>query len=222
MSPKYHKQTEARELRGNGLSLKEIAEKLNVSKSSASRWCSDIKLTTTQKRKLENKQQEAALKGRKRAAKLKRERKKKRINKSKNKGRDRVGQVTKRDRYIAGLMLYSGEGDKKDGRVAVSNTNPKIITFMAKWFEEFFDVRPDSLKAELYIHDNLDVEKAINFWSENTRIPAKNFLEPYVVEDKPNKHRKNKHKFGVIKIRFHDCDVHREIIGSVESILEDS
>ena len=52
----------ARELRAQGLSLREIAERIECAKSSISEWVRDIQLTSTQIERLELKQDRARAK----------------------------------------------------------------------------------------------------------------------------------------------------------------
>lgn len=213
-------QRKAKEMRRQGISMVKIAKELNVSKSSIYRWCQNIQLNDKQKRRLEENKLKAMQKARKKAMKRKSEIKQKRIKKMNKKGQERVGNLSKRDKYIAGLMLYSGEGAKTDGKVEIANTNPEIINFMLKWFNKFFNKKPSDFRAELYIHDNLNIQKAIDFWQKYTKIPIENFLDPYIVKNKENRTHKNNHKYGVLKIGFCSCGVHREIMGSIEKILK--
>lgn len=60
----------ARALRQEGLSYREIQEKIKVSKSSISRWCKDIKLNSKQNNRLKDKKRKGAAKGRKTILKL--------------------------------------------------------------------------------------------------------------------------------------------------------
>ena len=212
----------AQRMRKQGFSMVKIANELDVSKSSVYRWCRNIELTEKQKLKLEKSKLKAMKRARKKAAKQKSKLKEKRIRKNKKKGLKKVGDLSKRDKYIAGLMLYSGEGAKTDGRVEIANTDPKIIIFMLDWFKEFYNKKPDDFRAELYIHDNLEVDKAIDFWQKYTKIPSVNFLDPYIVENNPDRLRGNTHKNGVLKIGLHDCNLHRQIIGSIEAVLQNN
>lgn len=216
---KLKAQRKAKEMRKQGISMVKIAKELNVSKSSVYRWCQDIKLTNEQKSKLQENKSKAMKKARKKAMERKSEIKEKRIKENRKKGKQRVGKLSERDKYIAGLMLYSGEGAKTDGRVEIANTNPQIIKFMLDWFNYFFNKKPSDFRAELYIHDNLDSQKAIDFWHKYTKIPIEKFLEPYIVKNNKNRIHKNIHEYGVLKIGFCSCKIHREIMGSIEKIL---
>lgn len=216
---KKKEKKQARKLRKQGLSYSEIQERVNVSKNSISLWCRDIKLNKSQKERLKENIRKGSEKGRKITARKKKIRKKKRIKKSKDKGKKKVGAVNKRDRFVAGLMLYEGEGSKTDGRVELANTSPKVIKFMIEWFQEFFDKKPKDFKVSLYIHDNLDINKALEFWSDLTKIPKENFRDPYIVKNNEDSLKRNRHEYGVARIEFSDIDVHRQIIGSISKIL---
>src|SRR5206468_2030516 len=94
-------------------------------------------------------------------------------------GRRRVGNLTERDLLIAGTALYAGEGSKTDGGVKFANSDPRMISLFCTWLRQFFEPDEARLRAHLYLHQGLDLERAISFWSEVTAIPASQFNKPY-------------------------------------------
>ena len=71
-------------LRRRGMSIKDIARKVGVSQSTASRWCSDIILSADQRSTLEKKRKEAGTKALAPWIDRNRELKKKDIEKQRN------------------------------------------------------------------------------------------------------------------------------------------
>src|ERR1700751_2802959 len=94
----------ARELRGNGLSVREVAAIVGVSQSSASLWVRDIRLTSAQRRALDERGE--------RGRDLARSRKSARARDLRRSYQEE-GRGLARERgpgYAAGCMLYWAEG----------------------------------------------------------------------------------------------------------------
>ena len=80
--------------------------------------------------------------------------------------------------YIAGLMLYLGEGNKKSQyTISVSNTDPKLIKFFICWMEKFFFVERKDVKAGLHLYENMDIEKEKKFWKNTLGIKKGQFYK---------------------------------------------
>lgn len=207
-------------LRKEGLSVKEIQRRLRVSRSSVSLWVRDIKLTKKQLEKLYLNKRTGALKGSIIAAMNKRRRREELTEKLKKEGEKEVGTISKRDKFIAGVAMYLGEGGKTDKNIQISNSNPKVIKFMAGWLREYGKVPEEKLRGALYIHDNLNETKAKRFWSKLTGIPLKQFTKTYIVQNNPKRLRKIKHSYGVFRVTVSNANLHRKIMGWIEGIFK--
>ena len=123
------------------LSYTQIRKRLGVPKSTLSYWLRGFPLS--EERILELRRQ-----GWKKAeAKIERfcaaMRKKKELKEREifNKYKKRFDKLSKDTFFVAGLMLYLGEGDKKNyNRISLANTDPEIIKFFIKWMVDFFDI----------------------------------------------------------------------------------
>lgn len=218
-SGKLEEKQIAIELRKKGLSYKQILQKVNVSKDSVSRWCRDIILTPEQMEELLHRKLKGSEKGRIIGAKKNQEKRTKEIETMLNEGINEIGELSKRDRFLIGIALYAGEGGKKNLQFA--NSDPKIINFMMTWFREFCNVPENKFRGAIWIHDNLDANKAKEFWSNLTKIPHHQFYKTYIAENKVNsrKIRKNIHKFGVFSIQYSNTKAHRKILGWMSGVL---
>lgn len=218
---KLSEKEQAIKLRKRGLSYKEILKKVIVSKSTLSIWCRHIALTTSQLERLENRKLKGAELGRFRGAKIQQQI---RIEKTKmliRSGIKEVGNLNKRDRFIAGIALYLGDGLKGDQGVGFSNSNPKIVRFMMKWFREFCSIPESKFTGQIWIHDNLNESKAKKFWSVLTNIPLSQLQKSYVAKNKTEskKIRKKLHKNGVFAIRVNSREKQRKLIGWMSGVL---
>lgn len=214
----------AQAFRKQGWSYGEILRIIPASKDTISRWCRDIKLNKKQLLKLYKNQRSGGLKGSIIGAK---NQQKKRLEDTAillNQGMKDVGQLEKRERFIAGLALYAAEGTKKDGRCEFTNSNPLLIQFMSKWFREFCNIQDSRLRGAIWIHDGLEPNKAKEYWSSISEIPQSQFHKTYIAVDKRNskKVRKNIHNFGVFSIRFVDTTIHRLLTGWIAGMLKTS
>jgi len=125
------KKLQAQNLRRKGYSYPHIQDVLGVPKSTLSGWCRDIALTEEQALELFKNKLKGAAKGRVIGAKRQQERRLREIENLLIEGRKEIGELTKRDRFIVGVALYVAEGTKTDKACNFSNSDPKLITFMA-------------------------------------------------------------------------------------------
>ena len=211
----------ALKLRKKGLSYNEIQKKVSVSKDTLSRWCRDIILTPNQMERLKNRKLNGAERGRIIGAKRQQQERIKKTKELLNQGKKQVGLLNKRDRFIAGIGLYLGDGHKGDQGVGFSNSNSRIIQFMMSWFREFCNVPEEKFRGQIWIHDNLNESQAKIFWSKTTGIPIEQFTKSYIAKNKTNsrKIRKKLHEHGVFAIRIHKSNLQRKILGWMVGIL---
>lgn len=219
---KYEEKLLAQKLRRQGYSYSQIRKKISVSKSTMSLWCRDVALTPEQALKLFKKKLEGAERGRIIGAKKQQQARIARTKKLLSSGKKEVGKLTKKERFIAGIGLYAGDGSKGDKNVNFANSNPKIISFMVSWLREFFNVREEKFRGAIWIHDNLDVKKAEKYWSKLTKIPLSQFNKTYIAENKEQsrKIRKQIHKYGVFAIRISRVELQRKMRGWMAGVLE--
>ncbi len=211
----------AQNLRRQGLSYREILLQINVSKDTISRWCRDIILSEFQKKRLLKNKSFGQRTGSQVAADNKRQARILRTKTIFKEAKEELGNLNKRDRFITGISLYAGEGTKGDGRAAFANSDPRIIKFMINWFKEFCKIPISKIKGAIWLHDNLDEEKAKEFWSTVTGIPLEQFYKTYISKNKldSKKVRKNIHPYGVFTIRFSHTDKQRKIMGWISALL---
>lgn len=220
---KYEEKLAAIKLRKKGWSYRDIQKKLHVSKSSVSLWCRDVALTPEQMFRLLKNKLRGGDKGRIISAKKQQQ---KRIEKTKKLfyfGKTKIGKLNQRDRFIAGVALYAGDGSKGDNGFGFSNSSPNLIRFMVDWVREFYKIPESRIKGSIWLHENLNETKAKFFWSKVMRIPMSQFTKTYIAKNKPDsrKIRKNIHQYGVLGIKICDSDLQREIMGLMAGVLEE-
>lgn len=220
---KYEEKIKAQRLRKRGLSYKEILIKINVSKDTISRWCRDIELTERQKTRLMDNRIFGQKKGSIKAAENKKKLRLENINSIHKTALREVGFLHIRDRFIAGIALYAGEGSKTDRQIGFANSNPALIRFMMDWFRVYCKIPEEKYRGAIWIHEGLNIHKAKQFWSKITGIPQFQFYKTYIAKNKKStkKIRKNIHQYGVFSIRVNSSSIHRRLIGWIYALFND-
>lgn len=216
---KQAEQARARELRAQCWTLSEICEELGVSKSSASLWCRDVELDEAL---LEQRRREGFLVGnegaRRRGPNKLQRRKQDEIDLLRAEGAERIGRLSEREFLVAGAALYAGEGSKTDGAVGFANSDPRMIYFFVRWLRRFFPIDERRLRMRLYLHQGLDLDGAVWFWSELVKVPPSQFTKPYrAVPDRSI--RKTKHPQGCPCLIYNCTRTHRAVMGLVTGLL---
>jgi transposase-like protein len=209
----------ARQLRRDeGVSIKEIARRVGVSKSSVSVWVRDIELT---------RQQHAALAARnvaynrqmsgtwKQAARRRAER-----VEYQEHGRAiaRFGDPV----FAAGCMLYWAEGARSRNTVKFTNSDPEMIRFFVSFLRERFDVAADAFSVTCNLFaDHLSRQREIEqFWLDVAALPAgclrKSSVNVY--SKYSQKKRRNKLPYGTCRIGVSRTWLVQTIYGGIQEI----
>ena len=204
---KLAEQTKARELRAAGMTLLDIATELGVAKSSVSLWVRDVEFTPGPRRR-----------GQHRAPNRLQLRKQAEIEELLVEGRRRIGQLSEREFLVAGAALYAGEGTKGDGEVVFANSDPRMMGFFAAWLRRFFSIDESRLRMRVYLHEGLDLDAAMEFWSSITGVELAQFRRGYQAKADTTI-RRNKHEYGCAYLRYTCSHTHRSIMGLVAALL---
>jgi hypothetical protein len=73
----------------------------------------------------------------------------------------------------------------------------------------------------LYLHEGLDLDASLPFWSGLTGIPPSQFQKPYRAVPDPSI-RHSKHVHGCVSIDYSCSATHRRIMGLVRALLSDA
>lgn len=205
----------AKYFRRNGFSLREISEKLGISKSTASLWLRHIMLSPEAEERISN----LGIRGRVKAIETNR--------KKREAGDATIVQKVesyfisvKIDFKIACSLLYWCEGAKHKLNSAVSFTNadPEMISYFLYLFRNSFNLNEKKFRALIHLHEYHNAEKQLNFWSEVTKIPASQFYKSYL---KKNTGKNKKENYpGCINIRYADSKIYKELIFIIRKLIK--
>lgn len=119
---------------------------------------------------------------------------------------------------IAGLMLYWGEGGKKNSKgVDFANSDPDMIIVFLRFLRIVYQIDEARLRVYLYTYQSLPTPRLVDYWSKLTKIPNTQFTKPYIREKSSQKHDKMSH--GLIHIRYSDKRLFELIMSEISSFI---
>ena len=124
------------ELRKNGLSYKEIQERIPISKSLLSSWFKYLDLTLEEENLLKSRIVERRDKGRIKSTISNRNRRIGREVVAFEEARILFNNYKDQSVFLTGTALYWAEGSKRTGEFQFVNSDPDMIVFMSKWIQK--------------------------------------------------------------------------------------
>lgn len=210
-----------RKLRLQGWSLRAIAAEIKCSKSTVSRWISDIKLTDAQIKQLKSNQDI----GRAKAARH--------PNSSRQKWakiRDSIAKDSKTEvprRYsrdllkLVGAALYWAEGyNASRNSIIFANTDPKMIKLMMIFFREICKIPKEKFRGKVFIHPHLEIKKAEKYWAQISGIALKQFNKPLLAVSRASKQKRDTLPVGTFSIIIGDVYARSKIRGWIEGLAD--
>lgn len=205
MIQKTEQYLQAQYLRKNGKSIRDIAQSLSISSSTASLWCRNVELSSEYKAQLASKSKNIELL--RAFAKKRHETKLKNDEKMFQQAKLKIKKIDKNELFILGLTLYWAEGfkSKEERQVGFCNSDPRMIKFIMEWFKKSLKIPQGhfALRAEFNSSNTHRKDEIEKYWSDLTKIPLSQFHKPYL--QKTNKVRDYSHRdryYGILRIRI--------------------
>ncbi|MEV6385226.1 hypothetical protein AB0M31_38145 [Streptomyces sp. NPDC051773] len=181
----------ARELRLQGWTYDQIQVELGCSKSSISLWVRDLPKPERKR----TPEEAAAISRRGWEATLRRREEERQHTKEIS--QRSVGDLSDRELFLAGVVLYWAEGakDKTYSRqrresLQFINSDPNVIRFYMRWLESL-GVGRERMRFRVSIHESADVTAAETFWAELVGIDASALQRTTLKKHNPRTNRKN-------------------------------
>ena len=135
-------------LRKKGWSYGEIRKEVPVAKSTLSLWLKSVRLSPAHRARLYTKKILVLARG----ASSQKERRQREVDEIVAKARaEIVLPISKKTFKLFGAALYWAEGTKGKN-FEVTNSDPVLIAFMAKWFQNVFEIPVERLRARMNIY----------------------------------------------------------------------
>jgi transposase len=196
------------DMRKKGFSVREISEKLGISKSTASTWVRSVPVSEKGEKRLHDR----VVRGRLASINSIRLKTKLKETHAKEKAVDILKEVkfNKCTSKLLCAMIYHCEGGKRisDG-ISFTNSDPQLVSSFLLLFRESFELNERKLRVCVHLHAYHDINKQLKFWSKITNIPIKQFIKPF--------HKQNLGLYpreeyqGCARVRYCDATIAREI-----------
>ena len=190
--------TKATEMRRDGKSYREIREALQVPLSTLSDWFSEDGWSSAIRTKLTS------------AARVQHTARIVDLNKVRGENLVRVYDEAKKEAaqdlekyrynplFIAGLMLYWGEGDKiSKAAVRITNTDPELIALYVLFLERVCRVSKQKIRGAVLVYPDLDEKVCREYWARKSGIPLNQFTKSAVIQ---GRHKTRRLEYGVCTI----------------------
>jgi AcrR family transcriptional regulator len=214
---KPEQKAQARALREqDGLSLRDIAERLGVSKASVSLWVRDIELTAEQQAALLS--QNPARNGQLLGMRVRRERCRARRVAAQQHGRALARQGD--PDHIAGCMLYWAEGSKARNAAQLVNADPDLLTTFLAFLRSSYDV-PDervALSVNCFLGNGLSLDEIQRWWLVRLGLPSGCLRKAVVNRPSAASNGRKGHvlPYGTARLTVHSTFIVQSIYGAIQ------
>jgi len=97
--------------------------------------------------------------------------------------------------FIAGLMIYAGEGDKRNqNNSRITNSEFYLHKIFINFAIKYLKIKRENIKISLILYPDLDVEGCVAKWSNELDIPKSNFYKTQIIQ---GKEKTKKLQYGV-------------------------
>lgn len=196
--------------RRRGYSLHEISSLLGIAKSTASLWVGKEKLGSQAKTRLKK----LVMAGQRKAAlhkKLRTQKMESILRLKMAKELQKVKFSNKRQLKLSLALLYGCEGAKTDrkSRVTFINSDPLLIKQFIRLMRCTYQINENKWSCCLHLHAYHNEQKQIQYWSNITGIPKKQFTKVYQKSNTQKRERQNYE--GCLSLRYYDSLISREL-----------
>lgn len=186
-------------LRKRNKSYNKISKELGVPKSTLAYWFGNKDWSKEIKKELTRKALYVAKKRLRLINKTKKEKWEKWREEHRQRARKEFPYLKKNPLFLAGLMLYWGEGDSKieNGLVRLSNTDPMMIKIIFLFLKNVCRIPEEKVKATLILYPDLDENKCKNLWSKTSGISKNRFYKTQFIY---GRHPTRRLSYGICNI----------------------
>lgn len=205
------------DLRQKGKSYKEIVKLTGIPKSTLSGWFGSVlwseetKKYLTELARINSVKRMTAISHKTRAIR------KKDYHTKQTEAEKQFSEFVKERLFVAGLMIYWGEGDSKldNGIIRVANSDPLMIKLYYKFLKTYFPEISDRAKMYLVLYPDLNEEVCKKYWSKNVGLPIDRFFRSSFIT---GKHPSKRLSYGIGTLTISSRAYKEKIIKWIELI----
>mgnify|MGYP001573716596 CR=1 FL=1 len=204
------------------LSYSEIKKRLNVPKSTLSYWLHDFPLNEKKIIELRQKGWTKGEAGREKFRLAMHKKKEEKAQEIYNKQKIKLRNISKDAHFVAGLMLYLAEGDKRNySRIALGNTDSRVIKFFIKWMIKFLGIPKNKIKAQLHLYENMNIEKEKEFWQNELELQEAQFYKSSIRKLKKSSFSyQESYRHGTCEIYLMGVEKKTELMMAIKAFMD--
>jgi hypothetical protein len=193
--PAWERAELGRALRRLGWTYSEIRELIPVPKGTLAGWCRDITVTPEQVEEIK-----ARVASRRDVPRDTQRKRRAEVEQIRAGARVFAGEHLDDPLFVAGTVLYWGEGAKTNRFLALSNADPAAHRLFIRWTRTFHDHDAEFVLS-LHLHHGNDDTRSRQWWAETLELDDPDFTKTYI---KPpgTGHRKNTLPHGICRVRM--------------------
>lgn len=210
-APKKKEQIRAREMRQQGLAITEIARRLGVSKGSVSVWVRDVPLTEEQRQALRERVWAGQVAGGQKARLVNQQRQAEHMAELKRRAYEMTEVHWNEPLFVAGVMLYQGEG-RRSGNTEIVNSDPRFLRLFKRWVDTHTPGYEFTLRIRLF--DDNDEEESLEYWT--SQVPVERVM---IRRREGGKRSSGKLRHGMAGLYVHASTDLNRILGYIFTAL---
>jgi hypothetical protein len=191
---RWEKSELGKDLRRLGLSYGEIMDLVPVKKSTLATWCRDVALSADQIAAI--KERRGTTQGESVDTQWRRRLEVEQIRRT---ATGETDLLQKDPFWLAGLVLYWGEGGKVRNSFELANSDPFALRLFINWVRRYHDPAAEFV-LHINLHANNDEPAARHFWSQTLDLPEARFHKSFIKPEGTG-HRKNHLAHGVCRVK---------------------
>ena len=121
--------------------------------------------------------------------------------------------------YVAGCMLYWGEGSKGINSVAMTNSDPNMLVLVKKFLTTYWNLLDSEYVININCYTDLHtLEEIEEYWIKTLSLTRSNLRKSTVNNlPKSSKNSKaNKSEYGTVRLSVHKTEIVQEIFGAIQ------
>jgi hypothetical protein len=202
-------------LRKLGKSYNEINRFLHIPKSTLSSWFKIESFSQELRNKLVKQARFKQAANLKRLAKINKEKWIKIHNIYRQMAVEEFTDLKDRKQFVAGLVAYWGEGDKKlqNSIVRISNSDPYLLKIFITFLFNYCSVDKLKIKAWILIYPDHKDTECLEYWSKILYIKKEQFLKTQIII---GKEKCRKSSYGICTVQVYSREIKEKIVKWIE------
>jgi transposase-like protein len=203
----------AMELRKRGYSLKEISQRFNIAKSTASLWSENIALDKSAEARLLT----VIKRGQFVSAQNKKAKTRATEDRYLKEAREEMKSNPNYDKIICAMIYWCEGGKNPRYGVSLTNSDPNLIRTFLKLLRNSFVLDEAKFHPCIHLHSYHSPEIQLDFWSKITDINKQQFIKPYQKSNSGKRIHENYQ--GCLSLRYASNDLARQLMATAKAFL---